>query len=46
MTDRRLRSGGWLLISDNPDKRTWPNRPWPPEAEIVGAVKRAARTLL
>ena len=20
----------WQLVSDNPDKRIWPNRPWPP----------------
>ena len=39
-------SGAWLLISDNPDKRAWPNRPWPLEAEIVGEVKWAARILL
>ena len=38
-------SGAWLLVSDNPDKLTWPNRPWPPDAEIVGEVRWAARTL-
>ena len=37
-------SGAWQLISDNADKRTWPNRPWPPDAEIVGEVRWAART--
>ena len=37
-------SGLWQLVSDNPDKLTWPNRPWPPEAEIVGEVRWAART--
>ncbi len=38
-------SGAWQLVSDNPDKLTWPNRPWPPEAEIVGEFRWAARTL-
>ena len=28
-------AGAWQLVSDNPDKRTWPSRPWPPDAEIV-----------
>ena len=22
--------GAWQLVSDNPDKRTWPTRRWPP----------------
>lgn len=39
-------SGDWLLVSDNPDKRTWPNLPWPANAEIVGEVKWAARTFV
>ena len=30
---------GWLLVSDNPDRRTWPARPWPDEAEVVGQVR-------
>ena len=38
-------SGVWQLVSDNPDKRAWPNRPWPEDAEIVGAVRWTARTL-
>ena len=37
--------GVWQLVSDNPDKLIWPNRPWLPEAEIVGEVRWAARTL-
>ena len=40
------RAGTWQVISDHPDKRTWPNRPWPPEAEIVGEVAWAARTFV
>ena len=38
-------AGVWQLVSDNPDKLTWPNRPWPPDAEIVGEVRWIARTL-
>ena len=38
-------AGVWQLVSDNPDKLAWPNRPWPPEAEIVGEVRWTARTL-
>ena len=38
--------GVWQLVSDNPDKRTWPNRPWPEDAEIVGEVKWTARTFV
>jgi phage repressor protein C with HTH and peptisase S24 domain len=37
-------AGVWQLVSDNPDKLTWPNRPWPPDAVIVGEVRWAART--
>ena len=37
-------AGAWLLVSDNPDKRLWPTRPWPPDAVVVGEVKWAART--
>ena len=37
-------SGIWQLVSDNPDKLTWPNRPWPPDAAIVGEVRWTART--
>ena len=36
--------GVWQLVSDNPDKLIWPNRPWPPDAEIVGEVRWTART--
>ena len=39
-------SGSWQLVSDNPDKLTWPNRPWPAEAQVVGEVKWAARTFV
>ena len=35
---------GWLLKSDNRNKRTWPTRPWPDEAKIVGEVKWLGRT--
>ena len=38
-------AGVWQLVSDNPDKRIWPSRPWPPDAVIVGEVKWTARTL-
>ena len=38
-------AGVWQLVSDNPDKRVWPSRPWPPDAVIVGQVKWTARTL-
>ena len=37
-------AGVWQLVSDNPDKLTWPNRTWPPDAGIVGEVKWTART--
>ena len=37
-------AGVWQLVSDNPDKLTWPNRPWPSDAEIVGEVRWTART--
>ncbi len=39
-------SGVWQLVSDNPDKLTWPNRPWPSDAEIVGEVRWTARALV
>ena len=38
------RTGGWQLVSDNPNKQTWPTRPWPPDAPMIGEVKWAART--
>ena len=34
--------GGWLLISDHP---TWPSRPWPTDAEVIGQVRWMAHTL-
>ena len=39
-------AGVWQLVSDNPDKLTWPNRAWLPDAGIVGEVKWAARTFV
>ena len=38
-------SGGWLLVSDNPNRRTWPSRPWPNDAKVVGQVRWVGRTL-
>ncbi len=38
-------AGAWQLVSDNPDKQTWPTRPWPPDAPMIGEVKWTARTL-
>ena len=35
---------GWLLKSDNRNKRRWPTRPWPDDAKIVGEVKWLGRT--
>ena len=40
----KSRDGAWRLISDHPDKRAWPTRPWPHDAEVIGEVKWAART--
>lgn len=37
---------GWLLRSDNPDKRVWPSRPWPDEAKVVGRVRWVGCTLM
>ena len=42
----REASGAWQLVSDNPDKHVWPNRPWPTDAVIVGEVKWTARTFV
>ena len=36
---------GWLLKSDNPNKRVWPSLPWPADAEVVGQVRWLSRTL-
>ena len=38
------RAGAWQLLSDNPDQQTWPPRPWPPEAPMIGEVKWTGRT--
>lgn len=35
---------GWLLLSDNPDKRAWPTRPWPESTRIVGRVRWTGRS--
>ena len=35
---------GWLLQSDNRNKRAWPTRGWPDDAQIVGEVKWLGRT--
>lgn len=40
----RDKQAGWLLVSDNPDKRTWPTKPWPDDGEIVGEVKWLGRS--
>ena len=42
----RDQTGGWQLVSDNPDKQTWPTRPWPANEPVIGKVKWAARTFL
>ena len=39
------REAGWLLVSDNRNKRTWATRPWPDEAQVIGEVKWVARSL-
>ena len=31
-------AGGWLLVSDHPDKTAWPTVPWPAGAVVVGEV--------
>ena len=36
--------GGWLLKSDNPDKRAWPTLAWPDGARIVGEVRWMGRS--
>ena len=30
---------GWLIVSDNPDKKTYPTQPWPDDASIVAEMK-------
>ena len=37
-------AGGWQLVSDNLDQQTWPPRPWPPDAPMIGEVKWTGRT--
>ena len=41
---KRNRRGAWQLVSDHSNKRDWPTRPWPADAEVIGEVKWAART--
>ena len=36
---------GWMLSSDNTDKRAWPSQPWPSGAEPVGEVRWVWHTL-
>ena len=38
------RNAGWMLQSDNRNKRAWPTLPWPAEARIVGEVKWVAHS--
>ena len=34
------KDAGWLLASDNPDKRAWPTPRWPEhETQVVGEVR-------
>ncbi len=40
------RAGAWQLVSDNPDKQTWPTRPWPLDAPMIGEVKWTGRTFV
>ncbi len=40
------RIGAWQLVSDNPDKRIWPTRPWPLDAPMIGEVKWTGRTFV
>ncbi len=37
---------GWLLSSDNPNKATWPTKPWPDGATVIGEVKWLGRALV
>ena len=36
---------GWLLVSDSSAKEIWATRPWPEDAQIIGAVKWVGRAL-
>lgn len=38
------RAGAWQLVSDNPNKHTWPTVLWRDDAPVIGEVKWAART--
>ena len=35
----RDQEAGWLLVSDNPDKKTYPSRPWRRDTRILAEVK-------
>lgn len=35
----RTAEGGYLLVSDNPDKTAFPTTPWPEGARLIGEVK-------
>ncbi len=41
----RDREAGWLLVSDNRNKRTWATHPWPEDAQVIGEVKWVGRSL-
>ena len=41
----QLRSGRWAVASDNPDTKTWPTRPWPTDAVVIGEVRWVWHTL-
>ena len=41
----QLRSGRWVVASDNPDRKTWPTRAWPVDAVIIGQVRWVWYTL-
>ena len=36
---------GWLLVSNSRDKSTWPTRPWPEDADVIGEVKWVGNAL-
>ena len=38
------RTGAWQLVSDNPNKETWPTLPWPLDAPLIGEIKWSAHT--
>ena len=37
----RHKTEGWLLTSDNGDKKTWPTMPWPEDGRLLGKVRWA-----